>query len=47
MIHRRTQKDDNKGVCENLDEKDLDGKPLRIKTRHYVTFEGENSARYI
>ena len=37
MIHRRLQKDDNKGVGEALNEIDLDGEPLKAKMRHYIS----------
>jgi hypothetical protein len=37
MIHRRVLYDDNKGVCEPLNEKDLDGKGMRSRMKHYIT----------
>lgn len=37
MINRRLFSNDNKGVEEMLNEFDIDNKPLRVRTRHYVT----------
>jgi hypothetical protein len=36
MIHRRLLYDDNKGVCEPLNEKGLDGKGMKTTLRHYI-----------
>lgn len=36
MIHRRLLYDDNKGVCEPLNEKDPDGRGMRAHMRHYI-----------
>lgn len=36
MIHRRVLYDDNKGVCEPLNEKDPDGRGMRAHMRHYI-----------
>jgi lipopolysaccharide export system protein LptA len=45
MINRRTFADDNKGVGEPIDEHDADGKPLRVRTKHYLTNKNEARAR--
>lgn len=36
MIHRRILFDDNKGVCEHLNEVDPDGKGMRARMRHHL-----------
>lgn len=45
MIHRRVLFDDNKGVCEPLDEKDLDGKGMRSSMKHYITNSYEKARK--
>ena len=39
MIHRRILEDDDRGVAEPLNETDLDGKGMRIITRHYFWYD--------
>jgi len=36
MQHRRVPADDNKGVAENLNERDADGKGIRVPASYYV-----------
>jgi len=36
MLNRRTIRDDNKGVCEPLNELDEDGRGMRTTLKHYV-----------
>jgi lysosomal alpha-mannosidase len=36
MIHRRLLYDDDKGVSEPLNEKGLDNKGMKTKTRHFI-----------
>jgi hypothetical protein len=38
MQHRRVPADDNKGVAEYLNEKDSDGKGIRVPASYYVQF---------
>ena len=47
MINRRTFADDNKGVSEPINEHDIDGLPLKVRTRHYITMKGESEARHL
>jgi hypothetical protein len=51
MQHRRIPCDDTKGVAENLNEKDSDGKGIRVPATYHVelltvkgTFSHERSA---
>lgn len=36
MHNRRTRKDDNRGVCEPLNERDADGFGIKVNARYYV-----------
>ena len=36
MIHRRNLYDDDKGVGEPMNERDLDGKGMRSSMKHYI-----------
>lgn len=38
MQHRRVPADDNKGVAEYLNERDADGKGIRVPASYYVQF---------
>ena len=38
MQHRRVPADDNKGVAEYLNEKDPDGKGIRVPASYFVQF---------